>query len=104
MWTVNIHPADELDLARDAVHNFKVAFVFRAIGEDVDGRVDDGPYWEALTAFAEEPSFYIANDIGRHVARRTRPDDPAEAKCVGGRHNRNLPQASAATARSRSLG
>jgi hypothetical protein len=67
LWTVNDHPADELDLGRDAVHNFKVAFGFRALGEDVDGGVDDGPYWDMLTAFAEEPSFYIANDAGTLV-------------------------------------
>jgi hypothetical protein len=35
LWTVNDHPADELDLGRDAVHNFKVAFGFRAIGEEI---------------------------------------------------------------------
>jgi hypothetical protein len=29
--------------------------------------VDDGPYWDVLTAFAEEPSFYIANDTGTLV-------------------------------------
>ena len=61
LWTVNDHQADELDLGRDAIHNFKVAFGFRGVGEDVDGDVDDGPNWEALTAFAEDPSFYIAN-------------------------------------------
>ena len=67
LWTVSDHPADELDLGRDAIHNFKVAFGFRALGEGVDGGVDDGPYWEMLTAFAEEPSFYIANDAGTLV-------------------------------------
>jgi hypothetical protein len=64
LWTVDDHPADELDLGRDAVHNFKVAFGFRALGEDVDGGVDGGPYWDMLIAFAEEPSFYSANDTG----------------------------------------
>jgi hypothetical protein len=54
LWTVNDHPANGLDLGRDAVHNFKVAFGFRAPGEDVDGGIDDGPDWEALTALAEE--------------------------------------------------
>jgi hypothetical protein len=29
--------------------------------------VDNGPYWDVLTAFAEEPSFYIANDTGTLV-------------------------------------
>jgi hypothetical protein len=62
LWTVNDHPADELDLGRDAVHNFKVAFGFRALGDDDDGGVDSGPYWEVLTSFAEEPGFYTAND------------------------------------------
>jgi hypothetical protein len=67
LWTVSDHPADELDLGRDAIHNFKVAFGFRAFGADADGGVDNGPFWEALTAFAEEPSFYIANDAGSLV-------------------------------------
>jgi hypothetical protein len=67
LWTVSGQPADELDLGRDAIHNFKVAFAFRALGENVDGGVDDGPYWEVLTAFAEEPSFYTANDAGTLV-------------------------------------
>ena len=62
LWTVNGQTADELDLGRDAIHNFKVAFGFRALGKEVDGGVDDGPYWDVLTAFAEEPSLYIAND------------------------------------------
>jgi hypothetical protein len=67
LWTVSDHPADELDLGRDAIHNFKVAFGFRALSEGVDGGVDDGPYWDVLTAFAEEPSFYAANDAGTLV-------------------------------------
>jgi hypothetical protein len=67
LWTVNDHPADELDLGRDAVHNFKVAFGFRALGGDVDGGVDGGPYWDMLIAFAEEPSFFSANDTGTLV-------------------------------------
>ena len=56
-----------LRLGRDAIHNFKVAFGFRGVGEDVDGDVDDGPNWEALTAFAEDTSFYIANGAGTLV-------------------------------------
>jgi hypothetical protein len=71
LWTVSDHPAAALDLGRDAIHNFKVAFGFRAPGEGVDGGVDDGPYWDVLTAFAEEPSFYIANDAGTLVCGPT---------------------------------
>jgi hypothetical protein len=37
LWTVGDTPADELDLGRDAIHNFKVAFGFRGLGKDVDG-------------------------------------------------------------------
>ena len=67
LWTVGDTPADELDLGRDAIHNFKVAFGFRGLGKDVDGGVDNGPYWDVLTAFAEDASFYIANDAGTLV-------------------------------------
>jgi hypothetical protein len=67
LWTVSDQPADELDLGRDAIHNFKVAFGFRALGQDVDGGVDNGPYWEVLTAFAEDKSYYLANDAGSLV-------------------------------------
>ncbi len=67
LWTVSDQPADELDLGRDAVHNFKVAFGFRALGKDVDGGVDNGPYWDVLTAFAEDTSYYLATDAGNLV-------------------------------------
>src|ERR1700743_303327 len=67
LWTVSDQPADELDLGRDAIHNFKVAFGFRALGQDVDGGVDNGPYWEVLTTFAEDTSYYVANDAGSLV-------------------------------------
>ena len=67
LWTVSDQPADELDLGRDAIHNFKVAFGFRALGQDVDGGVDNGPYWEVLTTFAEDTSYYIANNSGTLV-------------------------------------
>jgi hypothetical protein len=67
LWTVGDQPADELDLGRDAVHNFKVAFGFRALGKDVDGGVDGGPYWDVLTAFADDPTYYTASDTGNLV-------------------------------------
>ena len=67
LWTIGGQPADELDLGRDAVHNFKVVFGFRALGKDVDGGVDDGPYWDALAAFAGDPTYYAATDAGNLV-------------------------------------
>lgn len=67
LWTVNGQPAGELDLGRDAVHNFKVAFGFRASGKDEDGGVENGPFWDALAAFAADVTFYPANDKGNLV-------------------------------------
>jgi len=67
LWTISGQPADELDLGRDAIHNFKVVFGFRALGKDVDGGVDDGPYWDALAAFAGDPTYYPATDAGNLV-------------------------------------
>jgi hypothetical protein len=67
LWTIGGQPADELDLGRDAIHNFKVVFGFRALSKDVDGGVDDGPYWDALTAFASDSTYYTATDAGNLV-------------------------------------
>jgi hypothetical protein len=67
LWTVGDTPADELDLGRDAVHNFKVAFGFRALGKDVDGGVDGGPYWDVLASFADDPTYYAATDVGNLI-------------------------------------
>lgn len=67
MWTIGGQPADEMDLGRDAVHNFKVVFGFRALGKDADGGVDDGPYWDALAAFAGDPTYYAATDSGNLI-------------------------------------
>jgi len=67
LWTISGQPADEMDLGRDAVHNFKVVFGFRALGKDTDGGVDDGPYWDALAAFASDPTYYAATDAGNLV-------------------------------------
>jgi len=67
LWTLGGQPADELDFGRDAIHNFKVVFGFRAPGKDVDGGVDDGPYWDALAAFAGDPTYYAATDAGNLI-------------------------------------
>jgi hypothetical protein len=60
-------PADELDLGRDGIHNFKVVFGFRALGKDKDGGVDNGPYWDALAAFAGDSTYYAATDTGNLI-------------------------------------
>jgi len=67
LWTLGGAPADQLDLGRDAIHNFKVVFGFRALGKDVDGGVEDGPSWDTLAAFANDPSYYSATDAGNLV-------------------------------------
>lgn len=67
IWTIDGQTADELDLGRDAIHNFKVVFGFRAAGSDTDGGVEDGPYWDALAAFASDPTYYRATDSGNLV-------------------------------------
>ena len=67
LWTIGGQPADEMDLGRTAVHNFKVVFGFRALGKDVDGGVDGGPYWDTLAAFASDPSYYVATDAGNLI-------------------------------------
>jgi hypothetical protein len=58
VWTFNDQMAEDFDFGRDAQHNFKVAFGFRAAGKDVDGGVEDGPYWDTLADVAKSGSFY----------------------------------------------
>jgi hypothetical protein len=67
LWTLGGQPTDELDLGRDAVHNFKVVFGFRALGNDVDGGVKDGPYWDALEALAGDATYYAATEAGNLI-------------------------------------
>jgi hypothetical protein len=58
VWTFDGQLAEEFDMGRGAGHNFKVAFGFRMNGKDVDGGVEDGPYWETLASFANAGSLY----------------------------------------------
>jgi hypothetical protein len=51
----------------NAIHNFKVVFGFRALGKDKDGGVDNGPYWDALAAFAGDSTYYVATDSGNLI-------------------------------------
>jgi hypothetical protein len=67
VWTVQGQLANELDLGRDRLHNFKVVFGFRANGADVDGGVENGPFWDTLAALAEDGSFYQSGESGNLV-------------------------------------
>jgi hypothetical protein len=62
VWTIDGQPADDMDLGRDSVANFKVTFGFRAPGKNEDGGVENGPFWDALAAFAADLTYYGAND------------------------------------------
>jgi hypothetical protein len=62
VWTLKGALTDEFDPGRDAIHNFKVVFGFRAQGSDQDGGVANGPYWDDLAQFASDPTFYSASD------------------------------------------
>jgi len=67
VWTLNGALTDELDLGRDALHNFKVVFGFRAAGATADAPVQDGPFWDALAAFAADKTFYKATNSGNLI-------------------------------------
>jgi hypothetical protein len=69
VWLSQNSPSGEFDMGRDAAHNFKVAFGFRAYGQDNDGPVPDGPYWDQLAAFAADGKYY--QDIGNLVCGPT---------------------------------
>jgi hypothetical protein len=53
-WTAGGVPVDDFNAKRDAAHNFKVAFGFRAVGKEADGPTDIGPQWELLNYFATD--------------------------------------------------
>lgn len=53
-WTAGDARVEEFDAKRGAVHNFKVAFGFRAVGKDADGQTDIGPQWELLDYLATD--------------------------------------------------
>lgn len=67
VWTVNGAVAGDFDPGRDALHNFKVLFGFREPGKDVDGGVEEGPFWPSLAAFANEDTFYLTVEGGNLV-------------------------------------
>jgi hypothetical protein len=66
-WTFQGAWSDDFDMGRDALHNFKVAFGFRAAGRDQDGGVDDGPYWTSLGAYARSERYYRPSKAGNLV-------------------------------------
>jgi hypothetical protein len=67
VWTVQGQLAGDLDLGRNRLHNFKVVFGFRSHGADMDGGVENGPFWDTLAALAEDGSFYQSGESGNLV-------------------------------------
>jgi hypothetical protein len=80
VWLAQNEVSEEFDIGRDAVHNFKVAFGFREYGQDSDGLVPEGPFWNELAAFADDPNYYqdVGNLICGPIAGRINDDDVLE--------------------------
>lgn len=57
-WTFAGGATEQFNHGRDALHNFKVAFGFRAADKEEDGNVEGGPFWESLADFARETTFF----------------------------------------------
>lgn len=66
VWTQNNNLTSDFDPGRDAQHNFGVVFGFRAFGKDVDGGVENGPFWDALAALANDSTYSQSTD-GRNL-------------------------------------
>src|SRR5215470_1429443 len=67
VWTFQGGSTDQFDMGRDALHNFKVVFGFRPQGADADGPVENGPFWDALAAFANDGTYYKDSESGNLV-------------------------------------
>jgi hypothetical protein len=94
-WRFGERPADEFDPARDGVHNFKVAFGFRAAGRNADGPTEIGAQWDLLDHLATDPvltqeagsplvcgtataKLIDVKTLDQASRRVDEPDDPAE--------------------------
>lgn len=81
VWLSQNTPNEQFDMGRDALHNFKVAFGFREYGQDSDGNVPDGPFWDSLALFANDGTYY--QDLGNLICgpiSATMQDDEALEK------------------------
>jgi len=67
VWTQNNALAAGYDPGRDAQHNFRVVFGFREAGQDADGKVEGGPFWESLNAFANDGTYFQITDTDNLV-------------------------------------
>jgi hypothetical protein len=71
VWTFQGGSTEAFDMGRDALHNFKVVFGFRPEGADADGPVENGPFWDALAAFADDGTYYQDQQAGNLVCGPT---------------------------------
>jgi hypothetical protein len=67
VWNGDGALANDYDAGRDPLHNFKVLFGFREFGKNADGKVEDGPFWDSLSAFANEDTYYQAEQAASLV-------------------------------------
>jgi hypothetical protein len=67
VWTLQGGATADFDMGRDALHNFKVTFGFRPQGADADGPVDNGPFWDLLSGFANDGTYYQDTQAGNLV-------------------------------------
>ena len=67
VWTVQSKPMDKFDMGREALHNFKVAFGFRAFGKDTDGGVENGPFGDSSTEITREAAYDRPEEAGNLI-------------------------------------
>jgi hypothetical protein len=67
VWTLDNSLSSDFDPGRDAQHNFRVVFGFRGHGMDMDGKVEGGPFWDALAAFANDGTYNQSSEAGNLV-------------------------------------
>jgi hypothetical protein len=67
VWMVNGALSEDLNLGSSALDNFKIVFGFRKPGATTDGGVDNGPFWDDLSSFASDSTFYEDADLANLV-------------------------------------
>jgi hypothetical protein len=89
-WTVDGKLSADFNPGGTALENFKVAFGFRNPGAAADGNVDGGPFWDGLSSFALDGTFYQDANIANMICTPTYADaddnafDQADKKVSAG--------------------
>jgi hypothetical protein len=67
VWMVNGALSEDFNLGSSALDNFKIVFGFRKPGATTDGGVDNRPFWDDLSSFASDSTFYEDADLANLV-------------------------------------